>query len=93
MTTKYTFYNPVCGYNYAEKESVAITLTGGQGSMKTRFCFQLMNALAQNYKVGHASIEEHPESGLYFDKVEQYLNGKSIHNIILRYNSLLLKMV
>lgn len=64
-----------------EKESVAITLTGGQGSMKTRFCFQLMNALAQNYKVGHASIEEHPESGLYFDKVEQYLNGKAIHNI------------
>jgi len=26
MTTKYTFYNPVCGYNYAEKESVAIQL-------------------------------------------------------------------
>lgn len=63
------------------KESVAITLAGGQGSMKTRFCFQLMNALAQNYKVGHASIEEHPESALYFDKAKQYCNDKALHNI------------
>lgn len=63
------------------KESVAITIAGGQGSMKTRFCFQLMNALAQNYKVGHASIEEHPESALYFDKAKQYCNDKALHNI------------
>lgn len=63
------------------KESVAITIAGGQGSMKTRLCFQIMNALAQNYKVGHASIEEHPESALYFDKVKQYCNTKALHNI------------
>jgi antirestriction protein ArdC/type IV secretory pathway ATPase VirB11/archaellum biosynthesis ATPase len=63
------------------KESVAITITGGQGSMKTRLCFQIMNALAQNYKVGHASIEEHPESGLYEDKIHQYLNAKALTNI------------
>lgn len=64
-----------------EKESIVISLTGGQGSMKTRFAFQFMNALAQNYKVGHASIEEHPDSKLYFDKVDQYLNEKALNNI------------
>lgn len=64
-----------------ERESIVISLTGGQGSMKTRFAFQFMNALAQNYRVGHASIEEHPESKLYFDKVEQYLNETAIENI------------
>lgn len=64
-----------------ERESIVISLTGGQGSMKTRFAFQFMNALAQNYRVGHASIEEHPESKLYFDKVEQYLNENAIENI------------
>ncbi|WP_394760069.1 hypothetical protein [Flavobacterium sp.] len=64
-----------------QKESVFISLTGGQGSMKTRMCFQFMNALAQNYKVGHASIEEHPESVLYFDKAKQYLNQTALNNI------------
>lgn len=64
-----------------EKESVVISLTGGQGSMKTRMCFQFMNALGQNYKVGHASIEEHPESKLYYDKAEEYLNAKALQNI------------
>ncbi|WP_262906812.1 zincin-like metallopeptidase domain-containing protein, partial [Tenacibaculum piscium] len=38
-----------------QKESVVITLTGGQGSMKTRCAFRFINAFAQNYKVGHAS--------------------------------------
>jgi antirestriction protein ArdC len=63
------------------KESVVISLTGGQGSMKTRMCFQFMNALAQKYKIGHASIEEHPESNVYYDKAEQYLNQKALQNI------------
>lgn len=63
------------------KESVFISLTGGEGSMKTRKAFQLINTFAQNYKVGHASIEEHPESTLYYDKAEQYLNAKALANI------------
>lgn len=63
------------------KESVVITLAGGQGSGKTRMLFQLMNAFAQNYKCGHASIEEHPESALYNDKVDKYLNTKAQQNI------------
>jgi antirestriction protein ArdC len=66
---------------HKKKESIVISLTGGQGSMKTRMCFQFINALAQNYKVGHASIEEHPESSLYYDKAEQYLNAKALQNI------------
>ncbi|MBA0884915.1 zincin-like metallopeptidase domain-containing protein [Flavobacterium undicola] len=64
-----------------QKESIVISLTGGQGSMKTRMCFQFMNALAQNYKVGHASIEEHPESSLYYDKANEYLNNQALLNI------------
>lgn len=64
-----------------QKESVAITITGGQGSMKTRFCFQLMNCFGKNYKVGHASIEEHPDSALYEDKIKQYLDKDVLHNI------------
>lgn len=44
-------------------------------------CFQFMNALAQNYKTGHASIEEHPESSLYYSKADEYLNAKALQNI------------
>jgi len=69
--------------------STVITLTGGAGSGKTRFAFQFMNALAQNYKVGHASLEEHPESKLYFDKVTQYLDSQAQNNISVLENETL----
>lgn len=55
-------------------DSLVITLTGGQGSGKTRFAFQFINDLGQTYKVGHISNEEHPQSRLYAEKVKQYLN-------------------
>ena len=64
-----------------EKESVVITLTGGQGSGKTRKAFRFMNALAKNYSVGHASNEEHPDSTLYWDKVYEYIDEDSFSNI------------
>ncbi|MGG8495967.1 zincin-like metallopeptidase domain-containing protein [Tenacibaculum sp. TC6] len=64
-----------------QKESLVITLTGGQGSGKTRCAFRFMNEFAQNYKVGHASIEEHPDSTLYWDKVDQYINDIAHNNI------------
>ena len=51
--------------------STAITITGGAG----------INALAQNYKVGHASLEEQPDSKLYFDKVHQYLDETAQANV------------
>ena len=63
------------------KDSLVITLTGKQGSGKTRFAFQFMNALAQRYQVGHASIEEHPESVLYEEKAYQYLNDTALEHI------------
>ena len=63
------------------KDSLVITLTGKQGSGKTRFAFQFMNALAQRYRVGHASIEEHPESVLYEEKAYQYLNDTALEYI------------
>ncbi|WP_172915782.1 P-loop NTPase family protein [Capnocytophaga canimorsus] len=62
-------------------DSLVITLTGGQGSGKTRFAFQFMNDLAQRYKVGHISIEEHPKSRLYKEKAYQYLNPTALNNI------------
>ncbi|MFK8297336.1 hypothetical protein ACI76O_05330 [Capnocytophaga cynodegmi] len=62
-------------------DSLVITLTGGQGSGKTRFAFQFMNDLAQRYKVGHISIEEHPQSRLYIEKAHQYLNENAMNNI------------
>ena len=61
-------------------ESVVISLTGGEGSMKTRMCFQFINAFAQNYKTGHASIEEHPDSKVYSNKAVEYLNDKALAN-------------
>lgn len=81
-----------------KKDSVAITLAGGQGSGKTSFVFQLINEFAKNYKVGHASIEEHPESALYENKAERFWNENAkatvdspeinslddIHELILR---------
>ena len=63
------------------KDSLVITHTGKQGSGKTRFAFQFMNALAQRYRVGHASIEEHPESVLYEEKAYQYLNDTALEHI------------
>ena len=63
------------------KDSLVITHTGKQGSGKTRFAFQFMNALAQRYRVGHASIEEHPESVLYEEKAYQYLNDTALKHI------------
>lgn len=81
-----------------KKDSVAITIAGGQGSGKTSFVFQLINEFAKHYKVGHASIEEHPESALYEDKAERFWNENAkstvdspeintiqdIHELILR---------
>ncbi|MDT0689383.1 zincin-like metallopeptidase domain-containing protein [Salegentibacter sp. F188] len=64
-----------------EKESVGISITAPQGAGKTRFAFQLINAFAKNYKVGHASMEEHPESGLYTDKAVEYIDPENFGNI------------
>lgn len=81
-----------------KKESVAITIAGGQGSGKTSFVFQLINEFAKRYRVGHASIEEHPESALYENKAERFWNENAkatvdspeinsledIHDLIMR---------
>lgn len=63
------------------KDSVFISLTGSEGSMKTRMAFQIINAFAQKYKTGHASCEEHPDSTLYYDKAGEYLNAQALKNI------------
>lgn len=62
-------------------DSLVITMTGGQGSGKTRFAFQFIDDLAQRYRVGHVSIEETPDSLLYEQKALQYLNDRAVHNV------------
>lgn len=62
------------------KESVAITIAGEQGSSKTRLAFQLMKAFG-TYKIGHASIEEHPDSELYEEKLREYVPTKVWQNL------------
>ena len=56
-----------------ESESTAITIGGGVGIGKTRFAFQFINALTQNYTVGHASLEEHPDSNFITKKYNSTL--------------------
>lgn len=64
-----------------EKESVGISITAPQGAGKTRFAFQLIDAFAEDYKVGHASMEEHPDSSLYTSKAEEYIRPENFVNI------------
>ncbi|WP_121667285.1 zincin-like metallopeptidase domain-containing protein [Mesonia aquimarina] len=64
-----------------EKDSIGISITAPQGAGKTRFAFQLVNAFAENYKVGIASMEEHPESNLFLSKVPEYISKTNLHNV------------
>lgn len=62
--------------------SVVATLDAEQGAGKTRFVFQIMNALAlSGYKGLFISLEEHPSSTLFQQKVQEYLNPAAINNI------------
>ena len=62
--------------------SVVTTLDAEQGSGKTRFLFEVMNALAgQGYKCLFYSLEEHPASQLFKDKVKQYIQPENLSNI------------
>jgi antirestriction protein ArdC len=57
------------------KDSLAITLDAEQGAGKTRFLFQLLNEFSgSGYKCLFVSLEEHPESSLFNDKVKEYIN-------------------
>lgn len=62
-------------------DSVACTLDAPQGAGKTRFFFQIMNELAKNYKVLFISLEEHPQSTLFKEKVSQYIEPENQNNI------------
>ncbi|OBQ52883.1 DUF1738 domain-containing protein [Tamlana sp. s12] len=61
--------------------SVACTIDAEQGAGKTRFLFQLANEMAKNYKVLFISLEEHPQSTLFQDKVKQYIEPQNMNNI------------
>lgn len=62
--------------------SVAVTLDAPQGAGKTRAVFQIMNEFAdKGYQCLFASLEEHPESSLFKEKVKQYIAPKNQKNI------------
>jgi|GEM_PF-1765223 len=64
------------------KDSLAITIDAEQGAGKTRFVFQLLNEFASSgYKCLFVSLEEHPESKLFNDKVAEYINPANEHLI------------
>lgn len=64
--------------------SVVTTLDAEQGAGKTRFFFQIMNALAgSGLKCLFYSLEEHPQSKLFKDKVSQYIDPANLQNIIV----------
>lgn len=62
--------------------SVVTTLDAEQGAGKTRFFFQVLNALAgMGKKCLFYSLEEHPASKLFKDKVNQYISSHNLQNI------------
>jgi len=62
--------------------SVVTTLDAEQGSGKTRFFFQVMDVLAgMGLKCLFYSLEEHPASKLFKDKVAQYIKPANLGNI------------
>lgn len=63
------------------RESVVITIAGEKGSSKTHGIFKWINAFAQNYNVGHASLEEDPGSYLYEQKARQYFNQRTMASV------------
>ena len=61
--------------------SIVCTTDAPQGAGKTRLHFQKANMFDENgYKVLFMSLEEHPDSRLFNDKVEQYLSKKAKEN-------------
>lgn len=66
------------------KHSVVVTLDAEQGAGKTRFFFQVMDAMASaGLRCLFYSLEEHPESKLFKDKVAQYILPGNLANIIV----------
>jgi len=62
--------------------SVVTTIDAEQGAGKTRLVFQIINALAgMGMKCLFYSLEEHPQSKLFKDKVNQYIDPSNLANI------------
>jgi len=62
--------------------SVVTTIDAEQGAGKTRLMFQIINALAgMGLKCLFYSLEEHPQSKLFKDKVSQYIDPSNLANI------------
>lgn len=64
--------------------SVVTTLDAEQGAGKTRFLFQVMDQLASTgLNCLFISLEEHPQSKLFLDKVRQYIKPENLNNILV----------
>lgn len=59
--------------------SVVMTLDAPQGAGKTRFVFQIINTMANGgYRGLFASLEEDPQSNLFREKLDQYIETKNL---------------
>lgn len=61
--------------------SVAWTLDAEQGAGKTRAFFRAINEFAKNYKVLFISAEEHPQSALFIEKRDMYIDASNQNNV------------
>ncbi len=66
------------------KGSVVITLDAEAGAGKTRYFFQAINAYANaGYDTAFFSLEEHPDSDVFTQKRDQYLNQKAQSTVLV----------
>ncbi len=64
--------------------SIAVTLDAPQGAGKTRMLFQFADMFARNgYKVLFLSLEEHPVSRLFVNKLNEYISPEAEKNIFV----------
>lgn len=62
--------------------SIIITLDAKQGAGKTTACWKFMNDVAgSGYKVLFASLEEHPSSNLFQEKIDNYIDPQNVDAI------------
>ena len=65
------------------KGSVFGTLDAPAGAGKTRFVFQMLNEISKKYKVLFISLEEHPQSQLFKNKVSQYIENENLKSVFI----------
>ena len=61
--------------------SVVATIDSPQGGGKTNLAFQIIKEASKNYKILFISLEEHPKSDLFKNKIKKYIAPENLLNI------------